>query len=292
MERDPRELAYVLATVEVLVQLGDAPAALDLLTNRGDAFAWSADYQTALAETHEQLGEWGAAARAWRQVVAARETQTRRTAEAANGGGKGDGASARCTPAELSAVRERLALALSRDRQYEEAIPIWRQITGAADDAASDVRAARADHAGNLAQGRHGAYEQAVDEGAASAAASDGANPGRLRARLGLAECYLETGRTDAARTEAQAILRDSPEQPRALLLLACALGSDGALDAALRLAQRALAAAPRDVRALETVAALAFRMGDQALATTSARRLVTLDPGNSVAQRLLASPR
>lgn len=97
-ERDEHRVAYVVAAAQLLLQLGRPHEALGMLMEKMARQGWTSAYQTAIAECHEQLGEWSAAASAWQHVAAA---------EGADPG-----------------ARERLAVALFRARRYIEAAPV------------------------------------------------------------------------------------------------------------------------------------------------------------------------
>ena len=97
-ELDAEEINYVTAAAQVLLQLGRPQEALDLLTSKAATFNWRSAYQATIAECHEQLGGWAAAATAWRVVAD--------------------------TPDADAGTRERLAVALYRAGRYGDAIPV------------------------------------------------------------------------------------------------------------------------------------------------------------------------
>ncbi len=105
---DPNEIAYVTAAVQARLQLSQPDEALGYLTTAASRLAWTPAYQAALAETHEQLGDWSAAAAAWQQV-------------------------ARGTSADAD-IRERLAGALYRAGRFNEAIPLLTPLLDESDD--------------------------------------------------------------------------------------------------------------------------------------------------------------
>jgi len=92
---DDREVAYIVAATQALLQLGQPRAALELLESSAPRFGWTSAYQAALAECREQLDEWSAAAMAWQRVAAASDV----------------------TPD----IRERLGTALYRAGRYADA---------------------------------------------------------------------------------------------------------------------------------------------------------------------------
>ncbi len=62
---EPEQLTYALARSNALLQLGRAEEALRVLQERSDQFRSAPAYQAAVAECHEQMGDWAAAADAW-----------------------------------------------------------------------------------------------------------------------------------------------------------------------------------------------------------------------------------
>lgn len=108
---DPAEVAYPIAVSQLLLQAGDARAALEQLDGRRADFGWTSGYHAARAECLEAVGEWREAAAAWRQVS---------------------------TGSKDAAVQERLALALRQSGQWREAAAVLegRLASGAADSEA------------------------------------------------------------------------------------------------------------------------------------------------------------
>jgi tetratricopeptide (TPR) repeat protein len=68
-DANPQEVAYVVAIVQVMLQLGQTEEALALLESHEPQFGWTGAYHAALAECCEQLGDWAGAASAWRKVA-------------------------------------------------------------------------------------------------------------------------------------------------------------------------------------------------------------------------------
>jgi len=101
-ELDTDEVAYVVAAAQTWLQLGEPLEALALLTDRVSRFGWTNAYQAALAECHEQTGNWTAAASAWQRVAAA-------------------------APNDLE-VQNRLAAALYGAERYSEASDVLQQV--------------------------------------------------------------------------------------------------------------------------------------------------------------------
>ncbi len=223
-EIDNTEVSYVVAVVQTLLQLGRSRDALDVLVESAPRFEWTGAYQAALAECHEQLGDWPAAMAAWQRLASAGGPQTE--------------------------TRARLAQAAYRAGRYTDAIPALLELL------------------------------------------DDAENGSPTLTRLALAECYLATGQTAAARQQAQAILQRERNNVRALRILARALAADGDYVPALHIAQQALAVDGHDAHTLELTAALAWRAADHKLAASTATRLAALDAQNPVAQRILNQSR
>jgi Tfp pilus assembly protein PilF len=95
---DDGEVAYVVAAVQAWLQLGQPGEAQRLLTGVASRFSWTNAFQAALAECHEQAGDWPAAAAAWQRVVGEPEAE--------------------------ADLHERFAVALYRAGRYAEAIPV------------------------------------------------------------------------------------------------------------------------------------------------------------------------
>jgi tetratricopeptide (TPR) repeat protein len=93
---DPDEVGYLVAATQARLQLGRATEALQTLTAAAERFGWTAAYQAALAECHEQLGDWPAASALWQRVAGA--------------------------PGAPTLLRERLAVALFRAGRYADAV--------------------------------------------------------------------------------------------------------------------------------------------------------------------------
>ena len=105
-EIDDEEITYVVAVAQTWLQLGRPQAGLRWLQTRAARFKWTNAYQAALAECHEQLEDWPAAASAWQRIA-----------------GTGD--------AEAG-LRQRLATALYRSGRYADAIPVLASLINVA----------------------------------------------------------------------------------------------------------------------------------------------------------------
>jgi len=69
LAENPDEIACLLAAVQTLQQLDRPEEAIRLLSDHQERFGWTNAYFAALAECHEQCGEWESAVRCWRKVT-------------------------------------------------------------------------------------------------------------------------------------------------------------------------------------------------------------------------------
>jgi cellulose synthase operon protein C len=186
-ELDGSEVAYVIAAVQVWLQLGQSQPALQCLEVCATKFGWTNAYQAALAECYESCGDWTAAAAAWRRVAQAVD---------------GD-----------AGVRERLAEALCRAGRYAEAIPALQEILTTAPQ--QEQRAVRL----RLAE----AY---LATGQATAACAEAqtilkAEPEHAPALLLLAQAWAMAGDTGAALRSANRALQLDRQNTYVLELVA-----------------------------------------------------------------------
>lgn len=231
VELDRFDVAYLVAVAQALLQSGKPHDALDTLVGREADFGFTPAYQAALAECYEQLGDWPAAAAAWRQVNA---------------------------DTDDAGIQSRLATTLHRAGRHAEAAGILETLVP--DDAAPVAPDPQ----------RPDAQQSAL--------------------RLLLAECLLEDGQLDRARTQAGRVVRAEPRNLAAWLLLARAQAELGRHAEGLDSAERALRLDPDNRPALELAAALAFRVGNRSRAHALAQRLLAL-PGeeeNEIARRIV----
>lgn len=98
-ELNPDESAYYVAVVQAMLQMGQPREAIEYLKANEERFGWTPAYHAALAECHEQMGQWDDAAVSWQMVLDAHED---------------DG------------VSERLSAALFRAGRFEQALPFLR----------------------------------------------------------------------------------------------------------------------------------------------------------------------
>lgn len=172
-ELNEDEVAYVVAAAQAWLQLGQPDRALGLLTARAAKFNWTGAYQAALAECHEQCGDWSAAASAWQQMVAAHPADT--------------------------GFRERRAIALYRSRRYGEAIGVLSDLVAAGSGESSGVLRLMLAEC-HLAEGRTAAAREQVQAVLQN-------EPGNVPALHLLACCLGMAGEYGAATRVAQRAL-------------------------------------------------------------------------------------
>jgi len=207
---DPDDVAYPVAIVQNMLQLGEAREALDFLRAHEDKFGWTGAFQAALAECHEQLGNWPAAVAAWEQVA--------------------DGNS-------IPFVRERLALALHRCQRWPEAATHLEWLLE--NDAKPPTAPLRLALAHCLLETQRPAEAQ---KQLALVLRDDPPNAPALQL---LARCFAEQGQFDRARQTADRALQLAPDDPQALELVAALAFHSGDRKKARALAQRIAVVAP-----------------------------------------------
>ncbi len=120
----------------------------------------------------------------------------------------------------------------------------------------------------------------------------DAADEPDHQTRMMLAESYLAVGRNNDAQDQARAVLLAERDHTAALRLIARSLSAEGQYRAALRTAQQAMRHDTSDRHSLELVTALAWRVGERELATSTATRLLRVDPQNAIAESVLRRAR
>jgi tetratricopeptide (TPR) repeat protein len=177
-DQDPQEVAYVVAIVQAMLQLGEAEDALALLESYEPEFGWTSAYHAALAECCEQLGDWARAASAWQKVVDANDD---------------------------SGIRERLATALYRAERWSQAIPhLQRLLDEPETRAAVPLRLALAEC---LLEDRQ--PDAARDQ--ISFVLRD--DPRDVMALRLMARAYVECGQLERARRVAEQALQFAPDE-------------------------------------------------------------------------------
>lgn len=211
VELDQTEVAYVVATAQAWLQLGEPHTALAFLAEKSPRFGWTNAYQAILAECYEQIGNWSAAASSWQRVV------------------YGEGAD--------TEIRARLAEALYRARRYTEAIHAFVELIEEREpDPPAWMRLTLAEC--YLAEGRN----EASREQAQLALRSDPENTHGLRL---LARCLAATGEYGSALRVARRALSIDAADPHTLELTAGLAWRCGDRQLALATADRLLGLEP-----------------------------------------------
>jgi tetratricopeptide (TPR) repeat protein len=209
-DADPQEVAYLAAIVQAMLQLGRTADALALLESHEPQFGWTGAYLAALAECHEQLQDWAAAASAWRKVVDTHDDPD---------------------------IRERLAVALYRAGSLTEAARLFeRLLDETTTEPEAYLRLALADCL--LAEGQPGAAHQQLDRVLRD-------DPRNARALQFDAQAFAHQGKFRHARELAERALRLAPDDLRALELAATLALKAGDTDRARELAERIARVAP-----------------------------------------------
>ncbi len=210
----PDEIAYFVAVVQALLQLGQTEQALDQLRFGQEKFGWTGAYQAAWAECHEQLGDWDAAAAAWSRVIGTNATDP--------------------------GIRERLAMALYQAARLSEATPIFEQLveedgTGlqpVGSEPSDCLRLALADCL--LEDGR-------IDAAHTHVAAVLRRDEGRAAAWRLLARALAAQGRFERALQAARRALQIDPDNAQSLELAAALASRSGDQELAVTLATHLL---------------------------------------------------
>jgi Tfp pilus assembly protein PilF len=200
-ETDPEQVAYLAAVVQTLLQLERPDDALATLTAARERCGWSAAYQAALAECHEQRGDWSAAATAWQAVAGA--------------------------PSSDAELRERWARALCRAARFTEARGVLRELRAAApaDAGSVGVRLLSAECA--LAEGDLAAAQAELR----SVLRADAEHGGALRL---LARCRAQAGDYEGAWQLAERLRQAAPRDVHTLELCAALAWRAGRQEAAV----------------------------------------------------------
>jgi tetratricopeptide (TPR) repeat protein len=209
-DADPHEVAYVVAIVQVMLQLGQTDDALALLESYEPEFGWTNAYHAALAECCEQLEDWPAAASAWRKVADIHDDPD---------------------------IRDRLAVALYRAGDAAEATRLFERLLDDAEaESTTHLRLALAQCL--LAEGQAAAAHEQLD-----ILLHD--DPQNVPALQFDARVLAEQGQFERAREIAERALRLANDDVRALELAATLALRVGDSDRAFVLAKRIAQIAP-----------------------------------------------
>jgi len=114
--------------------------------------------------------------------------------------------------------------------------------------------------------------------------------PRNPAAILGMTQALLESGESDAANTQLDALGSQGAEDPRVNFLRARIAEQRKDFDSAMLALKKVLLAAPNDRDALVMGARLSFSLGQFSRAEEYASQLLQLEPDNEAARRLLGS--
>lgn len=257
--KKPDDVAYPLAQAEMLVQLDRRPEALRLLTSRVTYFEHSASIRDAIGQLWQQQGALGQAIDAYRQAV---------VLDAADVG-----------------IRERLALALYESGEHREALAQINRVLAANQSAADSPRADLMLAAAEC--------ELALDDARAARSRFEDVaaiEPKWIDAWLGAAKASLRLGdlrRADYAATKAVTL---RPRSADAQMVMGYVRLRQDRDDEALAAFTRASAAADADGLGLSMMGIVAERKGDRPAAERYYRQALAMNPGDELAQRLVAS--
>jgi tetratricopeptide (TPR) repeat protein len=253
-EREPDDLAYMLAYSELMAGNGRLEEAIRLLEPRVSQFDQTPALRDALARMLEQAGRDEEAVEHYRRAVVA------------------EGADA--------SIRERLALTLFRLERFDDALgQLNRLDQDGLLDGRVDLQTMRADclaAAGRLPEART-IYE--------SAARTD---PTYVPAFRGLARTALTEGdRRRAGIAIAKATALD-PRDPQTIILAGCIDLAEGRTDAARAAFERALAIDPSNALAVTLLGLLHERAGNTVGAAEAYSSALRLEPGEPLARQLI----
>lgn len=214
---NPRELAYQMAIVDTLQQLGRVEQALSLLSSHEQEFGHEPGYLSRLAECHELSGNWSEAAAAWRRVA--------------------EGPASRKDPAAADEFNERLALALLRCGQSAEARLLLTELAARQGEKASaSLRLALAD---TLLDARDA---RAARDQLTPVVQADPYNAGAWRR---LAQCHAQLGEFEPALAAVERALAVDDTDSAALELAAAISFRAGKTEQARRYAEKLVRCSP-----------------------------------------------
>lgn len=253
-EREPDDLAYMLAYTELMAGNGRLEEAIAILEPRVPQFDQTPAVRDALARMLEQAGRLDQAVEHYRRAVVA------------------EGADA--------SIRERLAVALYRLERFDEALGQLNRIDqDALMDGRADLQTMRADclaATGRLSEART-AYEQATRS-----------DPTYVPAFRGLARAALTEGdrrRAGIAIAKATAL---QPNDPQTMVLAGCIELAEGRTDSARRAFEKALAIEPENALAVTLLGLIHERAGNTVEAAEAYSRALRIAPDEPLARQLI----
>lgn len=253
-ERDPNDLAYMLAYAELLAGNGRLNEAIAVIEPRVSQFDQTPALRDALARLLEQAGRLEQAVEHYRRAVVA------------------EGADA--------SIRERLAVALFRLERFDEALGQLNRLDHEALlDNRADLQTVRADclaATGRFPEART-VYEQATRT-----------DPTYVPAFRGLARAALAEGdrrRAGIAIAKATAL---KPGDPQTIVLAGCIELAEGRTDSARRAFEKALAIEPDNALAITLLGLLHERAGNTVGAAEAYSQALRIAPNEPLARQLI----
>lgn len=257
-EKQPTELAYLLAQAEMLVALGRGDEALKLLEERVVFFEHSAAVRDAVGMLYMQKGRYPQAVDMFRQATI-------------------------LASSELS-FREHLALAQFRAGQHREAAETLERLLK------SEGYLKRADLFVALGECRLQTNRAREAREAFETAAQ--LNPSQAAIWLGLGKAALELGDVKRAELSLRRCLAADPTSAEANLLIGYARLRQDKPEDALSAFRKAAALAPNDTVAMCMVGLALERLGRGREAMDCYVRALKAKPGDDLATRLMAEVR
>ena len=255
-EKDPTELAYLMAEGEMLVAMERIPDALALYQSKLDKFEHSATLRHAIGQLQIQGGRYHEAVETLRQ--------------------------ASILATDDPSIREHFALALYYDRQYREAVDVISRLV------AKDPFDKRADLFATLGESQMhlGRYREAR-------AAFDRAtqlDPNRASAWLSLAKASLQLGDQKRVETSIRRAMTLNPANADAQLLLGYLRLRQDKLSDALAAFKKASALNEADTVSICMVGYVLEKLGRNDEAVRYYGQALKLRPNDELAAKLMAS--
>ncbi|RMF80834.1 MAG: hypothetical protein D6744_07835 [Planctomycetota bacterium] len=209
LDARPDDTAYLTAVVQALLQLDRPEQALATLRRAEPLVGWTPAYFAALAECHEHMEHWAAAAAAWRRAV--------------SGGNDAESV-------------ERLALAQFRAGQWEAAIESFAELRA--------LRGSLSTHA-EIANAESLLEVERFDDAQKALARVLRMKPRSAAALRLLARVYWATDRPNQAVEAIEKAAYAAPNDPRTIEMAAAMAYAGGQTRLAEEMARRAKALAP-----------------------------------------------
>ena len=252
----PQEVAYTLASAEMLVAMNRSEDALNYLQAKADSFEHSAALGDEMGEIQAGQGKYDDAVKTLRQ--------------------------ASILATDDDAIREHLALALYFDKQYRESADMIGRLVE------NDKFKQRADL--YLALGE--SYEQINRSSDAKAAFETATqiNPGSSEAWTGLAKASLENNDVRRAEMSLRKAISLDPNGSEPQLLLGYIRLRENHMDEALTCFKKAAALNESDTVGLCMVGYVYEKSGQNDLAIQCYAKALKLHPGDEMATKLMAA--